>query len=316
MEEKVSVIIPIYNPDALFNVCLESVCSQTYKNLEILLIDDGSDSNCQEKLFDYSKFDKRVRLIRTKHQGTGGARNVGLHAATGKYACFLDSDDFFEKNFIEVMVREAEKENSDIVATEFYIYDDKSKKDIYSYKYSSKTANCMEGLIDQEHIFQRFTPNVWDKLFKLSHLQEKTIDFERLSTCNDLTFTYLAIAEASKISIVRTPMVHYRINQENSISSSRGKYAKNVCLALISLQNKLKERKLIQGFKKSFTLLAWRSIRHELAACSLYQSCKLLISMLTIIPISLLTAIIVVAVSDTFCLILKSNQIWIEKINL
>lgn len=316
MEEKVSVIIPFYNPDASFNMCLKSVCSQTYRNLEILLIDDGSDSSYLKNIKAFLKSDTRIKLLRMKHQGAGEARNTGLVAATGKYVCFLDSDDFFENNFLEEMVRKAEKEESDIVATEFYLYDHKSKKDISYYSYSVQVSNCVERPINQENIFQKFTPNVWDKLFRLSYLRKNDIKFQNLYTCNDLTFTYLAIAGSSKISILRNPLIHYRINQKSNISSRRGEYAKNVCLALRSLQNELTERKLINRFEKSFTLLAWRSIRHELASCSLYQTCKLLTSMLTILPVGLFAAIIVEAFRDTFGLIFKSNQSWIEKINL
>ena len=316
MEEKVSVIIPFYNPDTSFNMCLQSVCSQTYRNLEILLIDDGSESSYLKNIKPFLNSDTRIKLLRMKHQGAGEARNKGLVAATGKYVCFLDSDDFFENNFLEEMMKKAEKEESDIVATEFYLYDHKSKKDISYYSYSVQVGNCIESPINEENIFQKFTPNVWDKLFRLSYLRKNDIKFQNLYTCNDLTFTYLAIAGSSKISILRDPLIHYRINQKSSISSRRGKHAKNVCLALKLLQNELTERKLISRFEKSFTLLAWRAIRHELASCSLYQTCKLLISMITILPVGLLVAVIIEAVRDTFGLIFKSNQDWIEKINL
>ena len=315
MNEKVTVIIPFYNPDSSFEKCIQSVLIQTYKNLEILLIDDGSDSNCVEKIRFFLS-DKRIKLIRNNHKGAGEARNLGLYFATGKYVCFLDSDDFFEANFIEIMIDTAERNCSEIVASEFYLFDHKIEKDISCYRYSSEVQNCITDAKTREQIFQQFTPNVWDKFFRLDYLRKKNIQFQNLSTCNDLTFTYLAVAEAIKISIVKIPLIHYRINQETNISSNRGKYAKNVCHALAFLEVKLIEKQLINLLNNSFTLLAWRLVRHELIKCSLYQSCKLFVSMITILPKRLVLAIFAVSVLDTFGLIFKINREWIKKVNL
>lgn len=313
MNSKISVVIPIYNPALAFNICLESVLSQTYKNIEVLLVDDGSDVAHLEKIFEILPLDKRVTLIRKKHSGTAQARNTGLHLATGEYVCFLDSDDFFEKDFLEKMVFEAEKESADIVAAEFYLFDHKEKKDIFYYRYSSKVQDSITDVLNEKHIFQQLTPNVWDKLFRLSYLRENIIEFQDLLTCNDLAFTCLAISGASKISFLRLPLIHYRVNHGTNISSKRGKYAENVCKAVVFLHDQLIEKGIFESVSDSFILLAWRSIRHELIVCSIDQSCKLFTAMITILPKGLFAAIVAVAIQDTLGLIFKINQVWIEE---
>ena len=96
----VSIIIPIYNVSKYLDRCIESVCDQTYKNLEIILVDDGSTDNCPKKCDNWAKKDKRIIVIHKINGGLSDARNAGLDVATGKYVYFLDGDDSIETNLI------------------------------------------------------------------------------------------------------------------------------------------------------------------------------------------------------------------------
>ncbi len=115
MEILVSVIIPIYNVEKYLNQCIESVVNQTYANLEILLIDDGSPDRCPQICDDWGQKDGRVQVIHKENTGLGMARNTGIEIATGKYICFFDSDDYVAENTIEHAVALAEKESADVV---------------------------------------------------------------------------------------------------------------------------------------------------------------------------------------------------------
>ena len=96
MEKLLSVIIPIYNVELYLNRCMESIVNQTYKNLEIIMVDDGSPDNCPELCEEWGKRDSRIKVIHKKNGGLSDARNMGLSVATGEYIAFVDSDDFVD----------------------------------------------------------------------------------------------------------------------------------------------------------------------------------------------------------------------------
>ena len=114
--ELVSVVIPIYNVEKYLNRCVESVVNQTYKNLEIILVDDGSPDRCPEICDGWKNQDQRIKVIHKKNAGLGMARNTGIEKAEGDYICFFDGDDYIDLQTIEFAVTEAQKTNADVVA--------------------------------------------------------------------------------------------------------------------------------------------------------------------------------------------------------
>ena len=120
----VSVVLPIYNVEKYLNRCVKSVVNQSYKNLEIILVDDGSPDNCPTLCEDWAKKDSRIKVVHKKNAGLGYARNTGIENATGEYICFFDSDDYIALDAIEKAYSLAVKEKSDIVV--FGICDVKS----------------------------------------------------------------------------------------------------------------------------------------------------------------------------------------------
>ena len=109
MMEKVSVIIPIYNAEKFLSLCLESIINQTYKNLEIVLVNDGSLDNSIEICRQYAERDNRIKIIDDKNRGVSYARNKGIEKATGQYILFIDSDDIVKKNYIDILVKKINK---------------------------------------------------------------------------------------------------------------------------------------------------------------------------------------------------------------
>ena len=123
-EKLVSVVVPIYNVEKYLDCCVESIVNQTYKNLEIILVDDGSPDSCPEKCDDWAKRDARIRVIHKKNQGLGMARNTGIENAIGEYICFFDSDDYIDLCLIEKAYRKAEQYQADIVLYGLKDFDD------------------------------------------------------------------------------------------------------------------------------------------------------------------------------------------------
>ena len=113
---KVSVVVPIYNVQSYLNRCIESIVNQTYKNLEILLIDDGSPDNCPKMCDEWAEKDSRIKVILKKNEGLGMARNTGIDNASGEFVCFVDSDDYIDLTTVEKSILLATKKNADIVS--------------------------------------------------------------------------------------------------------------------------------------------------------------------------------------------------------
>ena len=104
-KEVISIVVPIYKVEKYIKKCIDSIIEQTYKNLEIILVDDGSPDGCAKICDEYAKKDKRIKAIHKENGGLSDARNVGIDISTGKYICFVDSDDYIENNYIELLYK-------------------------------------------------------------------------------------------------------------------------------------------------------------------------------------------------------------------
>ena len=125
----ISVIVPVYKVEPYIHQCVDSILKQTYKDLEIILIDDGSPDRCGDICDEYERKDKRVRVFHTENRGLSAARNLGLREATGEYIGFVDSDDWIEPEMYEVLLRRLEETGADVsVCGMWYEYADKSIK--------------------------------------------------------------------------------------------------------------------------------------------------------------------------------------------
>ena len=112
---KISVIIPVYNVEEYLDKCVTSVLNQTYKNLEIILVDDGSPDNCPKMCDEWAKKDKRIKVVHKKNGGLSDARNSGIEVCTGEYIGFVDSDDYIDKQMYKELLKRIESTNSDMV---------------------------------------------------------------------------------------------------------------------------------------------------------------------------------------------------------
>ena len=138
---KVSIIVPIYNMEQYLNRCLESIINQTYENIEIILINDGSKDNSLEICKNYAKKDNRIMIIDQKNSGVSSARNSGLDKATGEYLAFVDPDDWIDKDGIEKMVDFALKHKCDIAFFDYKINDEIQKSEKVNLEYTKETKD-------------------------------------------------------------------------------------------------------------------------------------------------------------------------------
>ena len=173
----VSVIVPVYNTEKYLPSCIESICNQTYTNLQIVLVDDESPDKCPEICDKYAEADERITVIHQKNTGVSGARNAGLECALGEYITFVDSDDELYPNAVETLVSDAEKYSADIVWAPQKKPDqstDKSEK----YTIYKETESLLLSL-DGAHN----TNAVWGKLFRTEFIEN--IFFEEGRNINE-----------------------------------------------------------------------------------------------------------------------------------
>lgn len=212
---RISVIVPVYNVGRYLSQCLESVIHQTYRNTEIIIIDDGSTDDCAAICDRYAGFDPRVRVIHTENQGLAAARNKGLENAAGSYISFVDSDDWIELHTIETLLKTAVRTGADIAAGKRFS------------EYVGKTAcpRVMKGQVKVFHgkdILSAYTEGlfdetVWNKLYRSECL--KGIVFPNGHNYEDVFTTWKLMKDlASKdktVALLEEPLFHFRMRRSS-----------------------------------------------------------------------------------------------------
>ena len=186
MKEMVSVIIPVYKTEQYLDRCIESVVNQTYKNLEIILVDDGSPDNCPKMCDEWAKKDSRIKVIHKKNGGLSDARNVGIDCATGEYLSFIDSDDFISNQMYKKMLNSIENFNADLAVCGIETFYDGQTPDVMVDKEDEVISNKEAFLRLNNKEYNTYLVIACNKLYKnylmivkvvLFVLLFRTIDF-------------------------------------------------------------------------------------------------------------------------------------------
>lgn len=213
--KKVSIIIPVYNVEKYLAECMDSVINQTYRNLQIIVVDDGSTDASGQLCDEYAAKDNRITVIHQKNAGAANAKNAGLDTVEGDYITFADSDDWVELNWIETMVDAMERYDVDVVECGFDNAFVDAVEDGKSYKDG-------EILSTQEY-FMQYNENwvsviFWNKLFKTS--LTKDIRFRKERRCiDDEFYTYKVISNADKMVRIGDILYHYRQRNSSAVNN-------------------------------------------------------------------------------------------------
>lgn len=198
----ISVIIPIYNMELYLKRCLDSVCGNTYKNLEIICINDGSTDSSLKILQQYARQDERIIIIDQLNGGICSARNAGLNIAKGEYIAFVDSDDWVHRNFFEFQLRAIKDHNADLAVCEFVRTDDELIFAIEEPQYSVREMSIKEKMCDN-----RAKSYVWNILFKKEVIG--FLRFNERSQVEDSLFNIQIIMANSKLKAVKVEAILY-----------------------------------------------------------------------------------------------------------
>lgn len=234
---KVSVIIPIYNKEKYLKQCLDSVVNQTLRNIEIILVNDGSADNSKKICEEYVAKDKRIILINQENSGAATARQKGLDIAKGEYIYFIDADDHIEPDLCERVYSEAEKTGADIVL--FNCIEHKSENGKEKLVYKEKFLE--NGLYNRQDIIDKILPRtlseydngkwtglirwcLWLRFFKNSLIKDNNISFiSKFRRCQDLQFTFECTIHAQSYYYIGDAYLYHQNYVEDSLSKGYNK---------------------------------------------------------------------------------------------
>lgn len=211
---KVSIIIPVYNVEKFIHKCVDSVLNQTYKNLEVILVDDGSPDKCPIICDEYAKKDERVRVFHVKNSGQSAARNLALDNMTGEYVCFVDSDDYIEPCMIDTMFEYLKEQNGDVAICLEKRDDEKNfEGDIYK--------NILEDKIGSQ---------MWRFLFKSDRFENIRFPIGRFA--EDVAILDRILYGSKIVYVSERFYNYYYCNQENSSNKPQNAYKNTVDRAI------------------------------------------------------------------------------------
>lgn len=249
----ISIILPVHNTSSYLEECLNSIHNQSFKNYELICVDDGSLDNSYEILKKYEKIITNCKVIHQSNQGVARARNEGLRNVNGDYIVFIDSDDFIEYNYLERLYNESCNTNADVVICNFYRYYDNSKLKLpVVYKKSS-------GIYSNYHILKSLIPDnlihsyLWNKLWKkelFDNIEFPSIKYEDISIMCDLFY------KAKKVSIISDRLYYYRIRKTSIVRNYSISTQNDYVKAYGFIRLFLKEKNIYDKFKFSFALLS------------------------------------------------------------
>ena len=213
----VSVIVPIYNAERYVNKCVDSILSQTYKNIEVILIDDGSTDESRQRIAIYRN-DSRCRIIYKDNGGASSARNVGINLSTGEYIYFVDADDYIDNAAIEKLVHVMQRERADFCCYKYYSYDGVSHR-LSGKSFSAKELHKRPDIIIDALLGKNIKVSPCLKFFSSSFIKDNELRFHEGIIYEDYLFTVMCAIRADKVAFLNEAL-YFVFERPNSVSRS------------------------------------------------------------------------------------------------
>ena len=278
---KFSVIMPVYNAGEFLESAVKDVLHQTYTHLELIAVDDGSTDGSLAVLQKFAAIDGRIKLIKQNHLGGGMARNTGLSKAVGDYVLFLDADDCFENNLLEIVYDALSEMPSDILvfaADSFLFGTNKFKPSqgmlrpqVLSHE---SRKNRLLNDKDKKKILKFTSTTVWNKVFNRKFLENNKIAFQDNWGTDSLFFTITALFEAKRIGYVTDVLVHYREGNPTGQISKSEENPLSAYKALLAAKEELLVRNLCEDYKESFICFAAENVVNRFENIKSYAAKK------------------------------------------
>ena len=274
---KVSIIVPIYNVEKYFLRCMDSLMNQTLKEIEIILVDDGSPDSCPKKCDEFAALDVRIKVIHKLNGGLGFARNSGLEIATGEFVAFVDSDDYVDLNMYETLYNQAKIHNLDTLFCGFnnvdsknYIHPVSEVDSLKIFDSQQKIENFLLDMIGTEPNYpvdRKYQMSVWHAIYSRNSIENNSIRFcsEKEFISEDIIFHIDYLQKVNKIGILPEALYNYCDNADSA--SLSGSYRKDrferyiilyeeICsrLTITNVDNRAK--RMLIGYTRSLLFLS------------------------------------------------------------
>ena len=227
MAELISVIIPCYNSERHIRKCLDSVLSQTYRNLEIVMIDDGSTDNTAQILRQYAQMDKRIVFLQQPNAGAGAASNLGIDLARGELISFVDHDDWLDLSMYDKLYTALSRDNADMAVCNFnLVYDDNTKERYSNTNLRDKTVDIYD---DVYGYFARYCacskPNnyIWSRLYKSDIIKSSDVRFENLRLGADTLFNFKLLPLMKRATFISDGLYNYVQHSSSIVQTAANK---------------------------------------------------------------------------------------------
>ena len=212
----VSIIVPVYKAEKYIHQCIDSLLAQTYKNIEVILVDDGSPDHCGKICDEYAAKDCRVKVIHQQNGGVSVARQTGIDHATGEYSIHADPDDWVELNMIEELVAKAVADNVDMVICDFY----RESKSDRIHVCQNLGDDLSASAVLRKILSQQLHGSCWNKLVNRSRIEGIGFTPEDLCILEDELYNIRILARKIKVSYLPKALYHYRIDNEDSLCNT------------------------------------------------------------------------------------------------
>ena len=262
MDVKVSVVVAIYNSDKYLRQTLDSICSQTLKDIEIILVDDGSTDSSVDIIKEFADRDSRIIALSQTEASDGAAlaRNLGVKHAKGKYVSVLDADDLFEPDMLQKTYERAEDTGADVVIFDGDLFYEKldtiRETGMILRKEFLPDEDVFAPAENADRLFFMTIGAAWNTLFKKKLIERESLRFYSFHHADDLGFVYLGFATAKKIAILNEKLVHYRSNNSGSQAANLEKWPEAAAGAMTELKKALEDRGLFDTYKVAYTEIA------------------------------------------------------------
>ena len=249
---KVSVIIPAYNIEDYIGRCLESIIKQTLKDIEIIVVNDGSNDNTLAIINVFARKDNRIKIVDKKNKGSIEARKSGFKVANGEFILFIDGDDWIENDCLEILYDNVKKNNSDIVLyNAFYSYDDRKEP------FDTFRIKNMKNDIVTELFIGNISPVIWAKFIRREFINLSDIEFPNdISYAEDLALVSNLFINSPKISFCHKRLYNY-YQRNDSITKISNSKILEINKAMNFIKDKLDKNRLNNKYKEEFEYLIY-----------------------------------------------------------
>ena len=263
MDIKVSLIIPVYNVEKYLRKCLNCAINQTLKDIEIIVVNDGSTDLSPEIINEFKNKHKNFIVVNQENMGLSAARNIGIKIAKGEYIAFADSDDYFDENFLYFMYAAVKKSNSDIAVCGFYTVKENKQKFKHK-KQKHHKYKVISSKIALKQLFKdiKIHNYAWNKIYRRELFISNDIFYPVAQTYEDLATTYRLFFKSKKIVILKDKLYYYLQRKDSITKKFKEKNAQDILKSLYNIKIFLNENDAFKVYKNEFIFLCLKNMAY------------------------------------------------------